>query len=87
MANSLRLEIIKGYLATVNFAGDDWSYHIIEEDLKTKLGERPTLNIKRKKDVMLSEDMKKSVEIEKIESIDIIYTDDDNRIKKYTILI
>ena len=36
---------------------------------------------------MLSEDMKKSVEIEKIESIDIIYTDDDNRIKKYTILI
>ena len=48
MANSLRLEIIKGYLATVNFAGDDWSYHIIEEDLKTKLGERPTLNIKKK---------------------------------------
>lgn len=74
-------------MKTIDFTRNEWSYHIIEEALKTRLGERPTLKINREKDVMLTEDNKESKEIEVIKSIDIIYTDDDNKIKKYTILL
>lgn len=83
----IKLGLIKEYLSTIDFKSDGWSYHTIEEDLKKLTGERPTLRINRERDVMLSEDAKSAKEIEVIASVDIIYTEVDNKIKKYTILI
>lgn len=87
MENSLRQEVIKEYLSKINFKSDDWSYNIIEEDMKKFLGERPTLDIKYKKDVYINEATNESKEISKIDSISIIFTDDDDKIKKINILI
>lgn len=87
MNTSLREGIIKEYLSTVNFNENNWSYHTIESDLQKLIGERPSLRINRERDVMLTENMDESKEIEVIKSVDVIYTDDNDKIKKYTILL
>ena len=50
MNNSLRQEAIRTYLSKINFKTDQWSYNIIEEDMKKFLGERPSLDVKYEKD-------------------------------------
>ncbi len=87
MENSLRQEAIKTYLSRINFKTDNWSYNIIEEDMKKFLGERPTLDIQYIKDVYLNETTSETKEITKIKSISVIFTDDDDKIKKMDVLI
>lgn len=87
MNTSLREGIIKEYLSTINFNENNWSYHTIESDLQKLIGERPSLRINRERDVMLTENMDESKEVEVIKSVDVIYTDDNDKIKKYTILL
>lgn len=83
---SMKEIAIREYLANVDFKSD-WSYEQIEQDLKTRVGERPSLDVKYKRDVMILEGSKKAKEIKVLEKVSIIYTDLDNRIKKIEILI
>ncbi len=83
---SLKENIIREYMATVNFKAD-WAYEIIEQELQRRLGERPSMDVKYKKDVMILEGSRKAKEIKVLEKISIIYTDLDNKIKKIDINI
>lgn len=84
--NSLKENIIKEYMSSINFRGD-WAYEVIEQELAKRLGERPSMDVTYKKDVMIMEGSKKAKEIKVLEKVSIIYTDLDNKIKRYEIKI
>lgn len=84
---SLKEQAIRQYISQIDWKKDNWSYQRVEEDMKKFLGERPSLDIKYAKDVMVNEVSGESKEIEKIEKVSIIYTDTDEKIKKLEILI
>lgn len=84
---SLKELSIRDYISKINFKTDNWTYHILEEDMKKFLGERPALEVIYQKDVMVNEVSGESKEIEKISKVSIIFTDLDMKIKKLEILI
>ena len=86
MTNSLKETSILEYLKTIDFKGE-WSYEAIETDIARFIGERPSLDVTYKKDVMLMEGSAKAKEVRKLEKVAVIYTDLDNKIKKIEILI
>ena len=84
---SLKETAIRQYISQIDWKRDNWSYQRIEEDMKRFLGERPTLDVTYKKDVMVNEVSGEAKEFKRLEKISIIYTDTDDRIKKLEILI
>jgi len=84
---SLKLNAIKEYVSHINFKNDDWSIHNLSQEMKKFLGETPAIDISYTKDVMVTEFTGESKEIKKLSKISIIFTDDDDKIKKYEILI
>ena len=59
----------------------------VSKKIWKSLGERPTLDVKYQKDVMVNEVSGESKEFNRLESISVIYTDTDDRIKKLQIVI
>jgi hypothetical protein len=84
---SLKEIAIREYISKIDWKRDNWSYQRIEEDMKKFLGERPTLDVKYKKDVMVNEVSGESKEFNRLQSISIIYTDLDDKIKKFEIIL
>lgn len=82
---SLKEEAIRKYISKINWKGE-WSHVAIEEDMRRFLGERPTLDVKWVKDVMINEMSGETSEIDKIAKISIIFTDLDDKLKKLEIL-
>lgn len=85
--NSLKSNAIKEYISHIDFKNDDWSIHQMEKDMKKILGETPAIDVSYKKDVMVNEISGESREIKKLNKIGIVFTDDDDQIKKYEIII
>lgn len=83
---SMKETAIREYISNIDFSGD-WSYEVIEKEISKFIGERPSLDIKYKKDVLLMEGSKKAIEVVKLEKVSVIYTDLDEQIKKIEILI
>ncbi len=84
---SMKLNAIKEYLSKIDFKNDDWSIHQMSKDMQIFLGETPAIDVKYQKDVMIAEITGEAKEIKKIVGINIVYTDDDNKIKKFEILV
>jgi hypothetical protein len=84
---SLKEIAIREYMSKVDWKRDNWSYNTIEEDMRRFLGERPSLEVKYQKDVMVNEFTGESREITKISKINVIYTDLDEKIKKLEFII
>lgn len=84
---SLKESAIREYVSKIDWKKDNWSYVQVEEDMRRFLGERPSLDIKYVKDVMINEFTGTAKEYKKIQSISVIYTDLDDKIKKVEILI
>jgi hypothetical protein len=84
---SLKESAIREYVSKIDWRRDNWSYPQIEEDMKRFLGERPTIDVKYQKDVMVNEVTGESKEFSKIKSIGIVFTDTDDKIKKIEILV
>jgi hypothetical protein len=84
---SIKESAIREYLNKIDWKKDNWSYVQVEEDMKRFLGERPSLDVKYVKDVMINEFTGTAKEYKKIESISVIFTDLDDKIKKIQILI
>jgi len=84
---SLKESAIREYIMKIDFKRDNWSYVQIEEDMKRFLGERPSLDVKYEKDVMVNEVTGEAKEFKRISSVGVIYTDLDDKIKKIEILI
>ncbi|NBO23110.1 hypothetical protein EBU94_07230, partial [bacterium] len=75
------------YLSNVNWKRDNWSYSQLEEGMRKFLGERPSMEVDYKKDVMVNEISGESREIKRIDSISVVFTDTDDKIKKIKITI
>lgn len=84
---SLKETAIRQYVSQIDWKRDNWSYAKIEEDMRRFLGERPSLNVEYVKDVMVNEVSGESKEFNRLAKISIIYTDTDDKIKKFEILI
>lgn len=84
---SLKELAIRDYLSKINWKTDNWSYSRIEEDMRKFLGERPSLDIQYQKDVMVNEVSGESKEIEKLVKVSVVYTDTDDKIKKFEIVL
>jgi len=84
---SLKESAIREYLSKIDWKRDNWNYVQVEEDMKRFLGERPTLEISYKKDVMVNEVTGESKEFKKLTTVSVIFTDLDDKIKKIEILI
>jgi hypothetical protein len=84
---SLKESAIREYLGKIDWKRDNWSYVQVEEDMKKFLGERPSLDIKYQKDVSVNEVTGTAKEYKRIQSISVIYTDLDEKIKRIEILI
>lgn len=84
---SLKEEAIRQYISKIDWKNDNWSYQELETQMSKFLGERPSLDVKYRKDVMVNEISGESREITKLEKISIIYTDTDDKMKKIEILI
>jgi len=84
---SMRENIISDYvLNKVDFT-NEWSVKSIKADLKKMLGEEPAFKVNYEKDVMLNEVTGESKEIKKIKSVNIIFTDDDDKYKNVEFLV
>lgn len=77
----MKEEMIKNYIASVDF-NRDWKLSSIKEGLRKFLGEEPGVDIQYKKDVLLNEVNGEAKEIEKVNTVIVVFTDDDNRFKK-----
>jgi hypothetical protein len=84
---SLKETAIREYISKIDWKRDNWSYQRIEEDMKRFLGERPTLDVQYQKDVMVNEVSGESKEFNKLTKVSVIYTDTDDKIKKFEIII
>jgi len=77
---------IREFLSKVDWS-KNWSYQVLENEMKSFLGERPTLDIKYQKDVSINENTQETIEIQKLVSVSVIFTDDKDKIKKLEFLI
>jgi hypothetical protein len=83
----MKEQAIRQYISKIDWKRDNWNYNILEEDMRKFLGERPSLEIKYQKDVMVNEFTGESREISKLSGINIIFTDLDDKIKKIELII
>ncbi len=84
---SMKEEAIKNYISSIDFTKEDWSVNKIGKDMKSFLGEEPGVDVVYKKDVIFNEFIGESKEILKVEKIEIIFTDLDDKYKKLEFLI
>ena len=65
-------KIINDYMSSIDLLNLDLNQ--IKAELKSKLGEEPAIRMNYKNTQMIREDTKEKVNVEKLESITIIYT-------------
>lgn len=87
MAQSIKESMILEFISKINLSEKNLSLNQIEMDLIKICGERPSVQPTWKKDVLLTENNKKAVEIKRLDSISIFFTDLDDKIKKIDIKI
>lgn len=72
-------DLILSVIENINFKDDSqWSVSLIKHELKRVLGEEPAIKINYEKDVVLNEFNKEATEIEKLTSIEVIYSENTN---------
>ena len=82
----MKENLIREYMAGVNFKGD-WSVSKIIEDMKRFLGEEPGIDILWKKDAMLNESTGLCEIVEEIDKVVVVFFSEDDRFKKLEFLI
>ncbi len=85
--SSMKENLIREYLMSVDFNGENWKVSKFKEDMRKFLGEEPGIQIDYKKDVILNEVKGEAEEIKKIEKISIVFTDLDDKFRKLEFLI
>jgi len=83
----MKENLIREYLMSVDFNGENWKVSKFKEDMRKFLGEEPGIQIDYKKDVILNEVKGEAEEIKKIEKISIVFTDLDDKFRKLEFLI
>jgi hypothetical protein len=85
--NSLKEMSIRDYISKINFKSDDWKISQITEDMKRFLGEEPGIDIIYKKDLMINEFTGEAKEFKKIDKVQIVFTDLNDKFKKIEFVI
>jgi hypothetical protein len=85
--DSMKATAIKEYLSRIDFKNDDWSINQMSKDMQKFLGEIPAIDVVYKKDVMVTEVTGESREIKKLNKIEVVFTDTDDKMKKLSIII
>jgi hypothetical protein len=85
--SSMKENLIREYLMSVDFNGENWKVSKFKEDMRKFLGEEPGIQIDYKKDVILNEVKGEAEEVKKIEKISIVFTDLDDKFRKLEFLI
>jgi hypothetical protein len=80
--SSIKENMIKNYISSVDFNGDNWNISKIKEDMRKFLGEEPGIDVEYGKDILMNEDMTSAKEIIKLQKLSIVFYDIDNRFKK-----
>jgi hypothetical protein len=84
---SLKEISIIDYISKIDFKNDDWKLSQIKEDMRKFLGEEPGIDVIYKKDVMINEFSGEAKEFKKIDKVQIIFTDLNDRFKKLEFVI
>jgi len=80
--NSMKADLIRKYIADIDFKSGDWSIHRMAEDMRRFLGEAPSVDVDYRKDVLVAELTGTSREIKRLDKVSVVFTDTDDRIKK-----
>ena len=83
---SLKEQAIREYISRIDWKRDNWSHTVIEQQMSKFLGERPTMDVKYEKDVMVNEVSGESKEFQRLTKVSIIYFENDTP-RKIEILI
>lgn len=83
---SMKENSIQQYISAVNF-NEHWSVNDIKNGLQKLLGEIPGIKVNYEKDVSVNEIKGEAVEIKKLKSIEVVFTDLDDQIKKVEYLL
>lgn len=83
----MKEKIIREYLAKIDFKRDNWSYRVIQEDVKRLIGETPAIDVIYKKDVLINEGSGIAMEIKNINSVIVIFTETNDKIQKLEIKV
>ena len=81
--SSMKEMAIREYISKIDFKNDDWKLSQIKEDMRKFLGEEPGVDVIYKKDVMVNEFTGESKEFLDIDKIQIVFTDTDDKFKKF----
>lgn len=84
---SMKENLVRDYMAAINFKTEDWSLTKIKEDLRKFLGEEPAIDVIYKKDVMVNEFTGEAKEFKDVSKVQVVFTDTDDRFKKIEFLI
>ena len=84
---SITEDNIQKFILDIDFTSDDWSVNQIKEAIQRMTGEVPGIKINYQKDVMINEIKGEAVEYKKLSSIEVVFTDLDDKIKRAEYLI
>lgn len=79
--------MVREYMASVNFKGEEWSLTRIKEDLRKFLGEEPAIDVIYRKDVMLNEFTGEAKEIKDVSKVQVVFTDTDDKFRKIEFIV
>lgn len=77
----MKLEIVRNFITSYKFDNANWKTSDIKKGLKGLLGEEVAIQVNYIRDVKINEILSTSEEVTIIESINISFTDDDDKIK------
>lgn len=83
----MKEELIRRYILSIDFNKDDWKMSSIREEMRSFLGEIPSIDIQYEKDSMLNEESGESEVIEKVKKVSIVFTETDDKFKKIEFLV
>jgi hypothetical protein len=73
---------IREYISNIDFMRDDWKISEIKRDMRNFLGEEPGIDIIYEKDSAVNETTGKAYEFSRIDKIQIVFYDTDEKFKK-----
>jgi hypothetical protein len=83
----MRQEILNDYFSKVNFKKTDWTVNNIKKDIQILLGEIPAMQLEYRTVEKLNESTNAMEKIENLESIEITFTDDNDKFKTLKYII
>lgn len=78
----MKERIIRDFIANYDFTNENWSVNDIKKGLQKLLGEIPAVMVNYEKDIMVNEISGKTKEIKKIDTVTLVFTNDNDETKR-----